>query len=100
MQKAAEGRLFPRYAAAILVFGFSLEEPKIHGLTFWAISFCAVLAVLVSLLKLRNLWRELACFCQLTNSSRGPKMASKRRKGCLWLGLGRNARSRETSPMS
>jgi hypothetical protein len=44
-------------AAATLGFVLALIEPNIRGPKLWAISVCAVVAVLVSVLKLRNLRR-------------------------------------------
>jgi hypothetical protein len=59
----AEGKAYRRspyflgIAAATLGCILSLIEPKIHGPKLWAISVCAVVAILVSVLKLRNLRR-------------------------------------------
>ena len=55
-------------AAGILGFVLSLDEPKIHGLKLLAISLCASLAILVCVLKLRNLRRGTGWVFPATNS--------------------------------
>jgi hypothetical protein len=53
--KQRKAAYFFGIAAGILGFVLSLFEPKIHDFKLWAISLCAALAILVSILKLRNL---------------------------------------------
>jgi hypothetical protein len=55
-------------AAATLGFVLSLIEPKIHGPKLWAISACAIVAVLVSVLKLQNLRRGIGWVFPGTNA--------------------------------
>lgn len=66
--KQHKAAYFLGIAAAVLVFALSIEDPKIHGLDFWAISFCAALALVVSVVKLRNLWRGTGWVFPATNN--------------------------------